>query len=146
MDGDSSDSADLASSLCLHRAPSRRLPSRVVRHGPGRRRSGRFVQFRKEPRDMKRRNWSRRRPSRPEKTKWAWQLTTPQFKTRIWIESQVSNVLSGVERTGPPGGGPARVARRERAGGGRERGADRATRTRSAETGDSRSMIGPAGG
>jgi hypothetical protein len=54
-------------------------------------------------------------------------------------------VLSGVERTGPPDGGPARVARREPAGGGRERGADRATRTRSAETGDSWSMIGPAG-
>ena len=47
-----------------------------------------------------------------------------------------------------PGGlsGPGRVARRERAGGGRERGADRATRTRSAETGESWSMIGPAGG
>jgi hypothetical protein len=42
-------------------------------------------------------------------------------------------VLSGVERTGPIGGGPARVARRWWAGGGRERGTDRATRTRSAE-------------
>jgi hypothetical protein len=55
-------------------------------------------------------------------------------------------VLSGVERTGPTGGGPARVARRRRAGGGWERGADRATRTRSAETDESASMIGPAGG
>ena len=45
-------------------------------------------------------------------------------------------VLSGVERTGPPGGGPARVARHGRAGGGRERGADRATRTRSADSVD----------
>jgi hypothetical protein len=49
-------------------------------------------------------------------------------------------------RTGPTDGGPARVARRGWAGGGRERGADRATRTRSAETGESASMIGPAGG
>ena len=54
-------------------------------------------------------------------------------------------VLSGVERTGPPSGGPARVARCGRAGGGRERGADRATKTRSAETDESASMIGPAG-
>ena len=37
-------------------------------------------------------------------------------------------VLSGVERTGPPDGGPARVVRRGRAGAGGERGADRLTR------------------
>ncbi len=48
MDADSSDSADLSSSLCPHGAPTRRLPTRVVRHGPGRRQSGRFVQLRKE--------------------------------------------------------------------------------------------------
>ncbi len=57
-------------------------------------------------------------------------------------------VLSGVDRTGPTDGGPARVARRGRTGGGRERGADRETRTRSAETDESAraSIIGPAGG
>ncbi len=38
----------LSSLLCPHRAPARRLPARVVRRGPGRRRSGRFVQLRKE--------------------------------------------------------------------------------------------------
>jgi hypothetical protein len=54
-------------------------------------------------------------------------------------------ILSGVERTGPPNGGPARVARRGRAGGGQERGANRATGTRSAETDETASMIGPAG-
>ncbi len=62
----------------------------------------------------------------------------------LLIESQFSQtdvhakvlvcVLSGVERTGPTGGGPARVARHGWVGGGWERGADRATpRTRSAE-------------
>jgi hypothetical protein len=62
-----------------------------------------------------------------------------------------AQVLSGVERTGPPGGGPGRVqrtkpvARAAARGGGRERGAHRATRTRSAETDESMSMIGPAG-
>ena len=55
-------------------------------------------------------------------------------------------VLSGVERTGPPSGGPARVVRRGWAGCGRERGANRATGTRSAETAGSASMIGLAGG
>jgi hypothetical protein len=41
--------------------------------------------------------------------------------------------------------GPARVARRGRAGGGWLRGADGATGTRSAETDESASMVGPAG-
>jgi hypothetical protein len=41
----------LSSSPCPHRAHARSRPARVVRHGPGRRRSGRFVQLRtrKEP-------------------------------------------------------------------------------------------------
>jgi hypothetical protein len=57
-----------------------------------------------------------------------------------------SDVLSGVERTRvPTDGRPARVARRGRAGGGWLRGADGATRTRSAETDESASMVGPAG-
>jgi hypothetical protein len=60
----------------------------------------------------------------------------------------LQTVLSGVERTvtGPTGGGLARVARRGRVGGGWERGADRATRTRSVKTDESASMIGPAAG
>jgi hypothetical protein len=55
-------------------------------------------------------------------------------------------VLSGVERTGPTDGGPARVVRRGWAGGGwgRGHGVYRATRTRSAETDESASIIGPA--
>ena len=48
MDADSSVSADLVLSLCPHRALARRRPARVVRHGPGSRRAGRFVQLRKE--------------------------------------------------------------------------------------------------
>jgi hypothetical protein len=46
MDADSS----VSSSLCAHRALTRRLPTRVVRHGPGSRLAGlsRFVQLRKE--------------------------------------------------------------------------------------------------
>jgi hypothetical protein len=48
MDAVSSVPPILSSSLWPHRAPARRLPTRVVRHGPGRRRSGRFVQLWKE--------------------------------------------------------------------------------------------------
>ena len=47
----------------------------------------------------------------------------------------LNTVLSGVERTGPPGGGPARVTGRRAPG---ERGAYRSTGHRSTETGNRR--------
>ncbi len=53
--------------------------------------------------------------------------------------------LSRVERTCPPGGCPARVARRGWACGGHERGADRGTRRDLRKTDESAFMIGPAG-